>query len=168
MYAHSDGGVAIRSTVAALQDAFGKIDDRQSDLIISQAVRRVVYIDYRTEHPDINDLAGPLCYKRKAFTFEQEIRVIRQELPTGPASDRPEGRAILIGPAPQESGREIPVNIDALIDAVHLAPSSPAWMFPAIQETLHRFHLRAKCEQSSLDELPESHYLSSELREAEE
>lgn len=69
IYAPSEGSLAIKSTIGALQKAFPEKLERSGDLLVSQDIRRIQYIDYRTEHPDINDLAGPLCYKRRAFTF---------------------------------------------------------------------------------------------------
>ena len=156
IYAGSEGAIAVRSSIGALKEAFPETLESRDNLIVSQDVRRVQYIDYRTAHPFLNDLAGPLCYKRQAFAFEQEVRVIRQELPTGPAKDRPNGRAILLGPPPHETGREIAVDIEKLIDAVYLAPSSPSWMLPTVKETMRRFGVASiQCRQSSLDELPE-------------
>lgn len=156
IYAASEGAVAIRSTIGALQKVFPETLESQENLIVSQDIRCVQYIDYRTAHPYLNDLTGPLCYKRRAFTFEEEVRLIRQELPTGPSKDRPSGKAILMGPPPKETGREVSADLDILIGAIYLAPSSPAWMLPVIRETMKRFGLGGKdCRQSSLDELPE-------------
>jgi hypothetical protein len=43
-----------------------------------------------------------------------------------------------------------------LIEAVYLAPSSPAWLLEVIDETMRRFDLGGiPCRQSTLDELPE-------------
>jgi hypothetical protein len=156
IYAASEGALAVRSTVGALQQVFPATLKSQDNLILNQDLRRVQYIDYRTEHPDINDLAGPLCYKRRAFAFEQEVRVIRQELPTGPAKDRPNGRVIVMGPPPDETGREVPVDLETLIGAIYLAPSSPPWLLPTLRETMRRFGFgEIDCRQSSLDELPD-------------
>ncbi len=158
IYGGVEGALAIRSTIGALQEAFPSMLESGSDLLISQDVRRVQYIDYRTAHPYLNDLAGPLCYKRQAFSFEQEIRVIRQELPTGPSprEGQPDGRAILIGPPPEDSGRQVAVNVEQLVEAVYLAPSSPAWLLPTVRETITALGFPGiDCRQSSLDDLPE-------------
>ena len=156
IYAGCEGALAIQSTVAALQAIFPELITPEGDLIIYQAVRRVQYIDYRTEHPYINDLMGPLCYKRRAFAYEQEIRIIRQEIPTGPAKDRPGGRAIQMGPPPEQKGVNLPVDLKTLIEAVYIAPLSPPWLLDAVAETMHRFDLGdIPCRQSTLDELPE-------------
>lgn len=158
VYARSEGALAVRSTVGALQSLFPEAATREGDTLVNQAVRSVQYIDYRTEHPFLNDFMGPLCYKRRAFSYEQEIRVIRQELPSvpRPSSDRPDGRAIKLGPPPEHGGINIPVDLATLIKAVYLAPSSPAWLLDVVGEIMRRFDLGGvPCRQSSLDELPE-------------
>lgn len=158
VYARSEGALAVRSTVGALQSLFPEVATREGDTLVNQAVRSVQYVDYRTEHPFLNDFMGPLCYKRRAFSYEQEVRVIRQELPSvpRPSSDRPEGRAIQMGPPPGQRGVNAPVDLATLIEAVYLAPSSPAWLLDVVGETMRRFDLgEVTCRQSSLDELPE-------------
>lgn len=156
IYGASEGALAIRSTVGTLQDLCPEKTASDGDVLVNQAVRRVQYIDYRTAHPYLNDVMGPLCFKRRAFEHEQEIRLIRQELPTGPAKDRPGGRTIKVGPPPEHRGIEIPVDLAKLIEAVYLAPSSPAWMFDVVAESMRRFDLSTvPCRQSSLDELPD-------------
>jgi hypothetical protein len=156
IYAGSEGALALRSTVGTLKAIFPEITTVEGDRIINQAVRSVQYIDYRTEHPFINDLMGPLCYKRRAFSYEQEIRLIRQEIPSGPAKDRPGGSAIQVGPPPEHRGIDVPVDLTTLIEAVYLAPSSPSWLLEVVAETMRRFDLSGiPCRQSTLDELPE-------------
>jgi len=158
IYTGGEGSLAIRSTIGALQEAFPSTLEYKGDLLVIQDVRRIQYIDYRTAHPYLNDLAGPLCYKRQAFSFEQEIRVIRQELPTipHPREGQPNGRAVLMEPPPAVTGREIAVNVERLIEAVYIAPSSPGWLLPTVRETIKAFGFhRMDCLQSSLDELPE-------------
>lgn len=156
IYASSEGSLAITSTVGGLQAAFPERLEESGNVLLNQAVRSVQYIDYRTEHPHLNDVMGPLCYKRRAFAYEQEIRVIRQELPTGPAKNRPNGRAILRGSPPDHRGIEVGVDLPALISAVYVAPSSPSWLFETVRDTIRKFDLEViPCRQSGLDELPD-------------
>lgn len=156
IYGPSEGSVAIRTTVGALQSAFPETTETVSGRLINQGIRRVQYIDYRTEHPYLNDLMGPLCFKRRAFAFEDELRVIRQEFPTTAAKDRPDGRAVLMGPPPTERGLKIRVDLGSLLDAVHVAPTSPPWLVEALNDTIRRSGLQLEsCCQSTLDELPD-------------
>jgi hypothetical protein len=155
IYGSSSGSCAIVSTVGALDKFFPETIETVGDVLVNQAVRKVVYIDYRSEHPHLNDMMGPLCYKRRAFAYEQEIRVIRQEFLTGPSKRRPNGRAIVMGDEPEQNGKQIKVDLNALLDAIHIAPSSPEWLKGVVTETLRRFEMTTPCYQSSLDELPD-------------
>jgi hypothetical protein len=141
IYAGSEGDLAIRSTVGALQSIFPEFTEREGTILVNQAVRSVQYINYRTEHPFLNDVMGPLCYKRRAFAYEQEIRLLRQEIPSGPAKNRPGGWAIQMGPPPENRGVEFPVDLTALIEAIYLAPASPKWLLDIVRETMSRFDL---------------------------
>lgn len=149
------GGLAIQSTVGGLQRAFPSVLDSKNDHIVNQAVRSVQYIDYRTQHPYLNDLMGPICYKRRAFAFERELRVIRQEIPSATAKDRPGGMAIKLGPAPERFGIRLPIIMSDVITGVYVAPGSPDWIHEGVRKLMDRFGLEAvPCHQSSLDELP--------------
>ena len=56
----------------------------------------------------------------------------------------------------EQRGVEISVDLTTLIEAVYLAPSSPAWLLDVITETMCRFELGGiPCHQSNLDELPD-------------
>ena len=155
IYSGSESSVAVQSTIGTLQKLFPELMTKDGNTIVYQSIRRVQYIDYRAEAPHINDLMGPLCYKRQAFRHEQEIRLIRQELPTGPAKDR-EGSCVQVGPPPKNQGIEVPVDLTELIDAVYLVPSSPKWFLNVVQEVMRKFDLDdIPCRQSTLDELPD-------------
>jgi hypothetical protein len=154
IYGPSLGSCAIVSTVGALQKHFPETTETVGDILVNQAIRKIQYIDYGSVHPYLNDMMGPLCYKRRAFSYEQEIRVIRQEFPTGPSRSRPEGRAIIMGEPPEERGKQIKVELNEMLSAVHLAPSSPNWLKGVVTETLQRFELSTPCYQSNLDDLP--------------
>jgi hypothetical protein len=158
VYGGRDGALAIRSTVGALRRAFPESHESTPDTLVHQTVRRMQYIDYAHEHPYINDLAGPLSYKRHAFSYEQEIRVIRQVLPTRPSPrpDQPDGKSIVMGSPPTERGIHAQVDVADLVVAVHLAPATPTWQQGTIRRILDLAGYRGmQCQQSSLDDLPE-------------
>lgn len=155
---YGERGIAIRSTVDQLRAAAPEVSARDGETLVHQGVRRVVYIDYRSEHPYLNDLMGPLCFKRRAFAFEGEIRVVRQELRSVAAAtdDRPDGRALDGRAPPGPPGREISVDLAALLDAVYVAPRAPSWLREVVSTLLANNGLdQIPCHQSSLDELPE-------------
>jgi len=148
--------IAVKSTVDRLRAAIPELETREGDVLVSQGVRRVIYIDYRATHPHLNDLMGPLCYKRLAFSYESEIRAIRQELRSVESSSRSGGRALDAGAPPGILGREMPVTLRDMISAIYVAPRAPAWYLQIVQAVIRRYDLNdLQCHQSSLDELPE-------------
>jgi hypothetical protein len=156
IYAGIEGSIAIQSTVGTLKKIFEKSDESKESLLVTQELRAVQYIDYQKQSIELNDLTGPLCYKRHAFAFEKELRIIRQEFITGPSRARPEGKAILIGVVPEGKGRSIHAPMNQLIHQISVAPSSPSWIRTLVAETLEKFgHDSIECKQSHLDELPE-------------
>jgi hypothetical protein len=54
IYGPSLGSCAIVSSVGALQKQFPETIETAGDILINQAVRRVQYIDYGSEHPYLN------------------------------------------------------------------------------------------------------------------
>lgn len=156
IYAESEGSVAVQSTINRLRRAFPKVLEPGEDRIIHQDVNKVVYTDYESDYPDINLLGAPLCYKRLAFEYEREIRVIRQEIPSGPSEDRSGGRAIKFNCLPTEPGREIDVDIEDFIKAVYVAPTDPAWVRRSVVAAMSLFGFGdIPVKQSSLGNQPE-------------
>jgi len=103
--------LAIRSTYERLR-AFLPVD--------LYDIARVKYIDYEVDHPDIHYSAGALLYKRAPFAHEREIRAIMQTFTyegEHPIAYEPAGL-----PGDYANG-----NLDELIEAVIVAPGTPAW-----------------------------------------
>lgn len=156
IYGQIEGSIALLTTVGALKSAFPSTNDSVNGPLISQDIRSVQYIDYREENPELSELTGTLCYKRLAFSYEKEIRVIRQEFPTRPSVSRPGKRVITLEPLPTELGRQLSVSVSELVHRLYLAPSSPEWVLPVVRSLMDRYGYSAiECCQSQLDELPE-------------
>ena len=118
-----------------IERGLSRTSEQHDNLHISQSIRAVQYIDYRTAHPyfqrhggapDVT--SGRLCVRAGSEDHSEVTadraseRSIRSRLPDGPPSE--------------ETGREIPVDIESLIAAIYLAPSSPPWMLPTIRHRL--------------------------------
>ena len=156
VYGGSEGSVAIRSSIGSLKEVFPEVLDTDQRSLVLQTIRMVRYIDYRTTHPELNDLAAPLIYKRLAFSFEREVRVIRQELLARPRPETPGVAEWQIGSRHPELGLEIEVDLNKLIHSIHLAPNSPPWVLSVIKGIMDSCGVGdLHCYQSSLDELPE-------------
>ena len=97
IFAPGGCGAAIQTTVQGFREAL------QTDQPV--AIRRVQYIDYHREIPNLNSGFGTLLCKRKMFDFEKEIR------------------AIVLNDEPWQHAK-ITVNTEKLIEQIRLARES--------------------------------------------
>ncbi|MFO7606108.1 MAG: hypothetical protein R6W72_07405 [Desulfurivibrionaceae bacterium] len=157
IYGEECGGVALKTSMGKLSKAFSPRSESHDSNLFSQEVCAVQYIDYKTEHPFLNDLCGPLCYKRQAFAFEQEIRVIRMLLPTTPTrrEDGSKGRAIHMAEPPERTGMLVETELGELVDEIYVAPESPAYLLDSVRGVLKRYEFSIPVRQSELDDIPE-------------
>lgn len=109
-------GVAIRSVWKNLSRAFTD----QNEHVWGGLVR---YVDYISEVPDPKNIYTPLFMKRAAFEFEKEARLLVQ------SSDEN-------GP----DGREITVDVPALIEEVIVSPYEPPWVADLVSHLTHERH----------------------------
>jgi len=118
-YLKSDEGIAIQSTVGNLQAAF---DFDQMSNVGDVFIANVSYEPF-WEHmntvPNLNWYDVLFFSKRKSFEYERELRMV-------------------VRPKEYEEvnklgGMYLPVNIDALIERVYIAPDSPAWFFNLVR-----------------------------------
>lgn len=99
-------------------------------------VTPVKYIDFITEKADIYTPAFTFEYKRKAFTHEQEVRAIINNMMDGrnPIMDGP----VVCGQLPNPKGMPpedqlVEVDLVDLIDDVLVSPDSEPWFLQVVQ-----------------------------------
>ncbi|CAB3753058.1 hypothetical protein LMG29739_01655 [Paraburkholderia solisilvae] len=139
LYLKSDEGIAVASTYARLCDS---VRESESQVLIGV----VEYIDYETESfPHFGNLFSPYLHKRKSFEHEKELRAVVQ------ADSTAHGRAVEPW---NEGGVSIRVDLDALIEAVYIAPSAPAWFADVVAATIARFGRTFTVVQSDLSKEP--------------
>jgi hypothetical protein len=136
LYLSSKDGIAIRSTYARLKAGFTAAEPVY--------LGKVNYIDYSCQHIDIYNLLNPLTHKRKSFEHEREVRaaIVRMNPVAGQPDQIP------------ESGIEVPVDPETLIDAIFVAPTSPAWFRTLVEAVLRRYSSRLPVLQSGLSQGP--------------
>jgi hypothetical protein len=118
----SPDGIAIRTTVGRLKDAF---HDERRRISISR-------VHYSSASAPI---AAPLAQKRKSFEHEREVRVWCLE------ADRRNG---------QENGTYASVDLEVLIESVFVSPLAKPWITAVVQTTLDRHAVHVKAIQSEL------------------
>ena len=138
LYTTSNQAIGIQSTCAHLRSTLpSKID-----------IDRVHYINFEKERIPDENILFPIMFKRKSFTHEQELRAVWWLTKD---SSYVQNRETL--PLPPDSGIMLqPVNLDELIDAIYVAPTSPEWFKVLVEKVLVRYDLRKEVFQSKLDE----------------
>lgn len=119
-YAEHEIGVAVKSCGSRLRAAFA---DARQDLFLG----RVRYRDYETEMLDETNKFHLHYSKRRFFETEHEVRLMYWAR----LKDLRPGH-------PHPLGMEIPVDIGALIETVHLRPSAEDWEYHAIHSVIKK------------------------------
>lgn len=139
LYLKSNEGIAIQSTYAKLKRSL--IDDETIYL------GKVKYIDYDTEYIDGGNLFAPFVHKRMSYAFEQEVRAIILKLPTKVGSD-------WLAETTIEHGLEISVDIETLIERIHVSPTAPSWFADLVKAVISKYGNDFEVAQSKLNENP--------------
>lgn len=136
LYCGSSQGVALRTTYAALDQSV------PNEPHIFMGV--VGYLDYESEPlPSANALA-PVMHKRRAFSHEREVRIVKWDT------------ALL--PAAMQGGEDVPLaheiswNAESVLESVLVNPYAEPWYFEAVRASLTKFAptLAAKLQWSQI------------------
>jgi len=133
LYATRNAGVALRTTVSALQQSI----QTTAELLIAN----VRYVDFRTFGSDANPFAAA-ALKRKSFKHEQEVRLIHFQ--SHPSTSEK------MGTPGDSTSFFVDVDLQKLVRAVYVAPSAPSWHLPGLRELLSRFGLKPSLVQQSV------------------
>src|SRR6202035_3703874 len=101
-------------------------------------IARVQYINYEKDYPDIYYSAGALLFKRSSFAHEREIRAIMQTFTY-------EGDTLIAYEPPNLPGDYAVGNLDELIEAVVVAPGTPAWRRELVFKVGRKYGLDIQC-----------------------
>ena len=135
LYASAEGSVAVESTVSRLREVL------PPDI----GLGRVIYVDFYASPPTPHELTGypaPFVFKRKSFEHERELRAIIQRVPL--TKDGVVDLWNTGGPA----GHPIDVDLNKLIERVHVQPNAPSWLVDTAQEMTVRFGFEFPVAQS--------------------
>ena len=110
---------------------------------------KVTYIDYSRDVIPESNVFSPVMRKRKSFEYESELRALILETPLGVGGDPIDFHA-----SPWEVGAEVKVDLQALIDKVHVSPTAPAWFAGLVVSLTARYGFGWEVTQSVLLEDP--------------
>ncbi len=143
LYIKGGEGIAIQSTVGKLKASLLEYPQHSS-----VSVGMVAYVNYKEDRiPD--DTLAPYFHKRKSFQHEQEYRAIIQHL------KYKQGDEIDFKKSTLQEGIYVPIDVEILIENVHLSPTCPLWQKEVAQSILKKFKLNRKIKQSILSEKPQ-------------
>jgi hypothetical protein len=154
LYVPPEGGVAIRSTFRRLTDCFVPSEEDASDhmstIIFAGLVR---YVDYDTEWIPEGNTMWPFVHKRRSFESESELRALIQDWPTVEDSEA-EGERRVDLDQPSPPGRAVAVDLDCLVDAIHVSPIAPQWFRDLVTPVCARYGLEKPVVRSALSARP--------------
>ena len=137
LYAKTDEAVAIETKYSSLKNV----------LPDNSFLGLVKYIDYEKDWLPEGNTFYPFTHKRKSFEHEKEARAIIQDLPI-------EGERIEVGKNNVSSGANIGVDLNALVEVVHVSPTAPAWFAELVSSVAKKYSISADVKQSSLYSQP--------------
>lgn len=137
IYSDMNKGLMITSTIDKLKESFEKTPE-----IIQ--LSEINYIDHETDiinNP--GNLNSAIIHKHKAYSFEDEIRLIY----TVKAED-----GLFYDWEAQEisTGKNLKVDLNILIDEIILSPYSPKWFFEMIKDLSEKYNLKKEIKYSVL------------------
>ncbi len=135
IYGGGAESVCIISTVGDLISSLEPTAD------VSMYIHPVHYIDHRNQHFQTDHLLAPAIHKQKAYSYENEVRVIALNRSSDILTPR------------KESGRYIDIDPNRLITALRLSPKAPTWFRELIEHEVLP-HLQISIYQSDLDNAP--------------
>jgi hypothetical protein len=136
LYLKSNEGIAIQSTYRRYKKSI--IDDEK--IFIGQ----VAYIDYNKDGIYGGNILGPFVHKRKSFEHEKEIRGLVSKWPT-------EGNTLDFAKDTIEHGLQIKVDIETLIERIHIAPNAPSWFKDLVDSVVKKYGYDFEIIQSQLN-----------------
>ena len=131
LYLQNKEGIAICSSVERLRDA---ITD-EKDIYIGE----VKYIDFKVDPQTFKTLLDAYGYKRKSFEHEKELRAIYSIDPRH-------------NPNPIENGVAINVDLEILIEKIHVSPGSPSWLVDIVKSAVSKAGYGFEVLKSEMDD----------------
>ena len=139
IYSRSDRAIALQSTYRRLEAAMKPHEHVY--------VGTVSYVDYENQPIPEGNSFYPYLYKRHSYEHEREIRAVIQELPHSDSGG-------LDWTANPSSGIEKRVEVEDLVESVHVSPGSPEWYMDVTTAVTEKFGITTRVLRSALDEDP--------------
>jgi hypothetical protein len=103
----------------------------------------VRYIDYDEEEMPDGNTIFPLIHKQKAYSYEEEIRLLYEV-------KEQKGWQYDWSKEEIQEGKYLTVDIEALIEEVVVGPFSPHWYFEMIKNLMSKYEIDKPIRKSKL------------------
>lgn len=140
LYVGSNTGVAIQTTGKKLSDCFLS---KSNDLLganITRGIGPVSYVDFENDAPPIG-IVGVSGIKRKSFEHERELRLVLW---------RNKKRKIDEVECFPEDGFDLPIDLDLLIERIHISPLAKPWFLSLVKSISQRYKIEKEILHSDL------------------
>jgi len=139
LYLKSNDGIAIRTKYGNLRDSFKNT---------SEPIRigKVHYIDYDHDIIEGTSVFSPFLHKRNSFAHEREVRALVSKLPITEGLDSSHET--------MTRGINIEVDLNLLIEIIHVAPQAPEWLRNVVDSVVRRFGYKFEVQRSDMDRDP--------------
>ncbi len=135
IYSDLNQGIMIKSSFKRIISAFSE----SKEIIYCS---RVKYIDYDNDSIDIGNTMTPIVHKHKAYSYEDEIRLIHEVSNVGWIHDWENEK--------HENGVKVNVNLQDLISEIVISPFSSDWFIELIEDILNKYSINCKLSSSKL------------------
>jgi hypothetical protein len=129
LYSGADEAIAIQTSYARLVHALPE----------KVMVGLVKYIDYDSAKMPGNNMLWPIMHKRLSFEHEHEVRAVLMAMEETTSG---------------QSGRNVVVDLNALIERVYVSPSSPDWYYELVGTITAKLGFGFPMARSRLSEQP--------------
>lgn len=158
LYLNMDDGICVQTTVGNLKTA---LRESKTEYLLS----KVEYIDYSSEEftgwdQPLGNTISPFVHKRSSFEHENELRVIRHQIPfeenDGVSAVTAEDIQQLDLDEEQipEAHKHISIDFERLIGSVYVAPHAGGWIEELLQDVREKYDLSFEITNSRMNEQP--------------
>jgi hypothetical protein len=139
LYLKSNDGIAIKTKYVSLRDSFKNTGE-------PIRIGKVHYIDYDHDIIGGTSLFSPFLHKRNSFAHEREVRALVSKLPISEGLD--------LSHETITRGVIVEVDLDLLIEIIHVAPQAPDWVRNVVESVVRRFGYKFEVKRSDMDRDP--------------
>jgi hypothetical protein len=135
VYSDLNQGIMIKSSFKGVIDALNE----SKETVYCSTIK---YIDHEKDSIDIGNTMSPVVHKHKAYSYENEVRLIHEVSQEGWEHDWENEK--------YESGVKVNVRLEDLIDEIVISPFSSEWFTELIGDMLDKYSIKCKLSDSKL------------------